>query len=80
MAMASHAGRPTGLRAAGNIAGVGNPMKQANEGNAAGSDRREAYAERHSVLAECAQQGLAGQLEISGAEDGLQTVGWLHSG
>jgi GntR family transcriptional regulator/MocR family aminotransferase len=41
---------------------------------------RELYAERLSTLLECAQQQLAGQLEISGVEAGLQTVGWLSRG
>jgi GntR family transcriptional regulator / MocR family aminotransferase len=38
---------------------------------------REVYAERLSVLLESAQQRLAGLLEISNVEAGLQTVGWL---
>jgi len=41
---------------------------------------REVYAERLSVLMECAQRNLAGLLEISGVEAGLQTAGWLRSG
>lgn len=41
---------------------------------------REVYAERLSVLLEEAQQGLAGLLEISNVEAGLQTVGWLCDG
>jgi GntR family transcriptional regulator/MocR family aminotransferase len=41
---------------------------------------REVYAERHSVLIECAQRSLKGLLEISGVEAGLQTSGWLRSG
>ncbi len=41
---------------------------------------REVYAERLSVLIECAQRSLAGLLEISGVEAGLQTAGWLRSG
>jgi GntR family transcriptional regulator/MocR family aminotransferase len=41
---------------------------------------REVYAERLSVLLECANQMLAGLLEISGIEAGLQTVGWLSCG
>jgi GntR family transcriptional regulator/MocR family aminotransferase len=38
---------------------------------------REVYAERVSVLLESARQKLAGLLEISNIEAGLQTVGWL---
>jgi GntR family transcriptional regulator / MocR family aminotransferase len=38
---------------------------------------RQIYAERLSVLLESARQELAGLLEISGVEAGLQTVGWL---
>jgi GntR family transcriptional regulator/MocR family aminotransferase len=41
---------------------------------------REIYAERLSVLLHCAKQNLAGLLEISGVEAGLQTVGWLKRG
>lgn len=41
---------------------------------------RKVYAERLSVLLECAGQSLAGLLEISGVEAGLQTVGWLSGG
>jgi GntR family transcriptional regulator/MocR family aminotransferase len=41
---------------------------------------REVYAERLSVLLECARQSLTGLLEISGPEAGLQTVGWLSGG
>jgi len=41
---------------------------------------REVYAERHTVLVEGAQRHLAGLLEISGVEAGLQTAGWLHHG
>jgi len=41
---------------------------------------REVYAERLSVLLECAQQSLSGLLEISGVEAGLQTAGWLRGG
>ncbi len=41
---------------------------------------REVYAERLSVLLECAAEMLAGLLEISGIEAGLQTVGWLGRG
>jgi GntR family transcriptional regulator / MocR family aminotransferase len=41
---------------------------------------REVYAERLSVLLECAKERLAGLLEISGVEAGLQTVGWLRGG
>lgn len=39
---------------------------------------REIYAERLSVLLECAQDKLADALEISSVEAGLQTVGWLR--
>ena len=38
---------------------------------------RQAYAERLAVLLESAQQSLAGLLEISELEAGLQTTGWL---
>jgi GntR family transcriptional regulator/MocR family aminotransferase len=38
---------------------------------------REAYAERLSVLLESARERLAGLLEITGVEAGLQTAGWL---
>jgi GntR family transcriptional regulator/MocR family aminotransferase len=41
---------------------------------------RKVYAERLSVLLECAEQSLAGLLEISGVEAGLQTAGWLSGG
>lgn len=41
---------------------------------------REVYAERLSVLLESAKQRLAGLLEISNIEAGLQTVGWLRDG
>jgi GntR family transcriptional regulator/MocR family aminotransferase len=41
---------------------------------------REVYAERLSVLLESAKESLAGRLEISGVEAGLQTVGWLRGG
>jgi GntR family transcriptional regulator/MocR family aminotransferase len=41
---------------------------------------RQVYAERLSVLLESARQRLAGLLEISNVEAGLQTVGWLSSG
>jgi GntR family transcriptional regulator / MocR family aminotransferase len=41
---------------------------------------REIYAERLSVLLHSAKQNLAGLLEISGVEAGLQTVGWLKRG
>jgi GntR family transcriptional regulator / MocR family aminotransferase len=41
---------------------------------------RELYAERLSVLVECARQQLAGALELSPIEAGLQTVGWLAPG
>jgi GntR family transcriptional regulator/MocR family aminotransferase len=39
---------------------------------------REVYAERLSVLVECARQDLTGLLEISGVEAGLQTAAWLQ--
>jgi len=39
---------------------------------------RQIYAERLSVLLQSARQNLAGLLEISGVEAGLQTVGWLR--
>ena len=41
---------------------------------------RELYAERLSVLLEGAREKLAGGLEISSVEAGLQTVGWLRRG
>ncbi|MGA7366759.1 MAG: PLP-dependent aminotransferase family protein [Candidatus Sulfotelmatobacter sp.] len=41
---------------------------------------REVYAERLSVLLEEARLRLAGLLEISGVEAGLQTAGWLSGG
>ena len=41
---------------------------------------REVYAERLSVLLESAGEKLAGLLEISEIEAGLQTVGWLCKG
>jgi len=41
---------------------------------------REVYAERLSVLLEEARLRLAGLLEISSVEAGLQTVGWLSGG
>ena len=41
---------------------------------------REVYAERLSVLLEAARAELAGLLEISDIEAGLQTVGWLCGG
>jgi GntR family transcriptional regulator/MocR family aminotransferase len=41
---------------------------------------RKVYAERLSVLLECAGRSLAGLLEISGVEAGLQTAGWLSGG
>jgi GntR family transcriptional regulator/MocR family aminotransferase len=41
---------------------------------------RELYAERLSVLLECAREELAGLLEISTVEAGLQTIGWLKGG
>jgi GntR family transcriptional regulator/MocR family aminotransferase len=41
---------------------------------------RQIYAERLNVLLNCAKQNLAGLLQISGVEAGLQTVGWLKRG
>jgi GntR family transcriptional regulator/MocR family aminotransferase len=41
---------------------------------------RGVYAERLSVLLGSARERLAGLLEISGVEAGLQTVGWLRDG
>lgn len=41
---------------------------------------RQVYAERRSVLEECAQKTLAGRLEITGVEAGLQTAAWLRDG
>ncbi len=41
---------------------------------------REIYAERLSVLLEEAKTHLAGRLDISNVEAGLQTVGWLRGG
>ena len=41
---------------------------------------REVYAERLSVLQDCAREQLAGLLEISGVEAGLQVAGWLRGG
>jgi GntR family transcriptional regulator / MocR family aminotransferase len=41
---------------------------------------RQVYAERLSVLVECARQNLSGLLEISGVEAGLQTASWLSGG
>lgn len=38
---------------------------------------RQVYAERRSVLLECAREFLIGLLEISGIEAGLQTAAWL---
>jgi GntR family transcriptional regulator/MocR family aminotransferase len=40
---------------------------------------REVYAERLSVLMECAREKLADFLEISEIEAGLQIVGWLRA-
>jgi GntR family transcriptional regulator / MocR family aminotransferase len=39
---------------------------------------RELYAERLGVLLECAREKLAGLVDISTVEAGLQTVGWLQ--
>jgi GntR family transcriptional regulator/MocR family aminotransferase len=41
---------------------------------------REVYAERLSILMESARKELAGLLQLSGVEAGLQTVGWLCPG
>ena len=41
---------------------------------------REVYAERLSVLLEVSRQRLAGLLDVSPTEAGLQTVGWLDGG
>jgi GntR family transcriptional regulator / MocR family aminotransferase len=41
---------------------------------------RELYAERLSVLLECARERIGDALEISTVEAGLQTVGWLPQG
>jgi len=41
---------------------------------------RQVYAERLAVLLESARESLAGLLEISNIEAGLQTVGWLPRG
>jgi GntR family transcriptional regulator / MocR family aminotransferase len=41
---------------------------------------RELYAERLAVLLESARKNLAGLLEISSVEAGMQTVGWLKRG
>jgi GntR family transcriptional regulator/MocR family aminotransferase len=41
---------------------------------------RQLYAERLSVLMDCARRQLAGLLEISPIEAGLHTVGWLAAG
>jgi GntR family transcriptional regulator / MocR family aminotransferase len=41
---------------------------------------RGVYAERLSVLLQCARERLAGSLDVSGVEAGLQTVGWLRPG
>ena len=41
---------------------------------------RELYAERLSVLLECAREKLSDAIEISSVEAGLQSVGWLRRG
>jgi GntR family transcriptional regulator / MocR family aminotransferase len=41
---------------------------------------REIYSERLSILLETAERQLAGLLELSNVEAGLQTVGWLRNG
>ncbi len=41
---------------------------------------REVYAERLAALVEGAREHLAGRLEISSVEAGLQTAGWLSGG
>lgn len=41
---------------------------------------REVYSERLSILLDAARERLAGLLEVSTVEAGLQTVGWLRGG
>jgi GntR family transcriptional regulator/MocR family aminotransferase len=41
---------------------------------------RQLYAERLSLLLDCARRRLAGLLELSPIEAGLQTIGWLAGG
>jgi GntR family transcriptional regulator / MocR family aminotransferase len=41
---------------------------------------RGVYAERLSVLLRTARERLAGSLDVSGVQAGLQTVGWLRAG
>jgi GntR family transcriptional regulator/MocR family aminotransferase len=41
---------------------------------------REVYAERLSVLLDAGREELAGLVEVSDIEAGLQTVGWLRDG
>ena len=41
---------------------------------------REVYAERLSVLLESSRARLAGSIDISNIQAGLQTVGWLSCG
>jgi GntR family transcriptional regulator/MocR family aminotransferase len=41
---------------------------------------REVYAERLACLMRCARERLAGVMEISEIEAGLQTIGWLREG
>ena len=41
---------------------------------------RQVYAERLSTLLDCARERLAGLLEITGVEAGLQTASWIHNG
>ena len=41
---------------------------------------RQVYAERRAVLLEAAQKNLAGLLELTGVEAGLQTAAWLGDG
>jgi GntR family transcriptional regulator/MocR family aminotransferase len=41
---------------------------------------RQVYAERRSALVEHAAERLAGLLELSSVEAGLQAVGWLRGG
>jgi GntR family transcriptional regulator / MocR family aminotransferase len=41
---------------------------------------REVYAERLSTLLDAAKRKLAGLLQLSDVEAGLQTVGWLQQG
>ncbi len=55
-------------------------MTSSREGHFARHIRRmrELYAERLGVLLECAREKLAGLVDISTVEAGLQTIGWLQ--